>query len=102
MEVAPEQLAKGLAFFKENIPFGKDECWRYIKMMCFGEIVNHICKRCEPFVMSAEFAPKKESNEACKLLLKEQFSTLWDHSLKTMEKSGDFGNMFSIQNTSSD
>jgi hypothetical protein len=65
-------------------------------MMCFGEIVNQICKRCKPFVMSAEFALKKESNEESKLMLKEQFLTLWNHSLKTMEKSGE--DVFSIQN----
>jgi hypothetical protein len=58
-------------------------------MMCFGEIVTKMCKRCKPFIMSAEFAPKKESNEESKLMLKEQFLALWNHSLKTLNKSGE-------------
>jgi hypothetical protein len=58
-------------------------------MMCFGEIVNKMCKRCKPFVMSSEFGPKKESNEESKQMLKEQFLALWNHSLKTLSKSGE-------------
>ena len=59
-------------------------------MMCFGEIVDdNICNRCKPFVLSAYFDPKKENNKASKLIFKEQFMNFWNHSLKTVEETGE-------------
>ncbi len=58
-------------------------------MMCFGEIVDKICKRCKPYVLALPFAPKKENNNPSKLLFKEQFMNLWKYSSKTVSKTGE-------------
>ena len=58
-------------------------------MMCFGEIVDKICEKCKPFVLSTNFEPKKENNQASKLLLKDQFMSILNLSLKTVEKTGE-------------
>jgi hypothetical protein len=40
---ASKQLERGKKFFEDNIPFCKEENWTYIKMICFGDIVEKIC-----------------------------------------------------------
>ncbi len=55
-EHAEIQLNRGQAFFEENFPFQSSENWKYIKMMCFGELVEKgICQNCRPFILGSEF-----------------------------------------------
>jgi hypothetical protein len=56
---AKEQLDRGQAFFKENLPFPSSENWNYIKMMCFGESVEKdICENCKPFILGSNLMKK--------------------------------------------
>jgi hypothetical protein len=60
-EHAEIQLNRGQAFFEENFPFPSSENWKYIKMMCFGELVDKdICKNCKSFILGSDFI--KESS----------------------------------------
>jgi len=74
-------LQRGQAFINENIPFCNQEFWRYVKALCFGDIVDNICNDCKPFVLSIEFDEKekdlyrnnaitKQFNELCCNVLK--------------------------------
>ena len=54
------QLNRGQEFFKENFPFPSSENWTYIKMMCFGELVNkEVCQNCKPFILGSDFIENK-------------------------------------------
>jgi hypothetical protein len=54
------QLNRGQAFFEENLPFLSSENWKYVKMMCFGELVdNDVCQNCKPFILSSDFIEDK-------------------------------------------
>jgi hypothetical protein len=53
---AEKQLNRGRAFFEENFPFPSSENWNYVKMMCFGELVdNDVCQNCKPFILGSNF-----------------------------------------------
>ena len=53
---AETQLNRGRAFFEENFPFPSSENWNYVKMMCFGELVdNDVCQNCKPFILGSNF-----------------------------------------------
>jgi hypothetical protein len=57
---AETQLNRGQAFFEENFPFPCSENWNYVKMMCFGEVVDKaVCKNCEPFILGSDFIEDK-------------------------------------------
>jgi hypothetical protein len=59
-EHAKTQLNRGQAFFEENFPFPRSENWTYIKMMCFGELVDKdICQNCKPFILGSDFFEDK-------------------------------------------
>ena len=59
-EHAETQLNRGQAFFEENFPFPSSENWTYIKMMCFGELVNkEVCQNCKPFILGSDFFENK-------------------------------------------
>ena len=59
-EHAETQLNRGQAFFEENFPFPSSENWTYIKMMCFGELVNkEVCQNCKPFIFGTNFIMDK-------------------------------------------
>jgi hypothetical protein len=59
-EHAETQLNRGQAFFEENFPFPSSENWTYIKMMCFGELVNkEVCQNCKPFILGSDFIENK-------------------------------------------
>jgi hypothetical protein len=53
---AETQLNRGQAFFEENFPFPSSENWNYIKMMCFGEVVDKdVCPNCKSFILGSDF-----------------------------------------------
>ena len=57
---AETQLNRGQAFFEENFPFPSSENWTYIKMMCFGELVDkEVCQNCKPFILGSDFIENK-------------------------------------------
>jgi hypothetical protein len=57
---AKTQLNRGQAFFGENFPFPSSENWTYIKMMCFGELVNkEVCQNCKTFILGSDFLEDK-------------------------------------------
>ena len=57
---AKTQLNRGQAFFEENFPFPSSENWTYIKMMCFGELVDkEICQNCKTFILGSDFIENK-------------------------------------------
>ena len=59
-ETGKKQLDRGLAFFEENFPFPSSENWKYVKMMCFGELVDkEICQNCKTFILSSDFIGDK-------------------------------------------
>ena len=59
-EHAETQLNRGQAFFEENFPFPSSENWTYIKMMCFGELVNkEVCQNCKQFILGSDFIENK-------------------------------------------
>jgi hypothetical protein len=61
-EHAETQLNRGQAFFEENFPFPSSENWTYIKMMCFGELVNkEVCQNCKPFILGSDFIENKNT-----------------------------------------
>ena len=98
MKDASKQLKRGLNFFKDNIPFCKEENWTYIKIMCFGELVENVCSKCKPFVLSVKFDPLKRNEDSCDLL-KEQFKHMWSLSLKAVEQQA--SKMIHIHNPNS-
>jgi hypothetical protein len=54
------QLNRGQAFFEENLPFPSSENWKYVKMMCFGELVDKdVCQNCKPFILGSDFIEDK-------------------------------------------
>ena len=93
---ASKQLKRGMNFFKNNIPFCKEENWTYIKMICFGELIEKVCQKCLPFVMSVKFDPQKRNEDICNSL-KEQFKHIWNLSSKAVEQQP--GEMILIHNT---
>jgi hypothetical protein len=57
---AGTQLNRGQAFFEENFPFPSSENWKYVKMMCFGELVEKdVCQNCKPFILGSDFFKDK-------------------------------------------
>jgi hypothetical protein len=53
---AETQLNRGRAFFEGNFPFPSSENWKYVKMMCFGELVDkNICQNCKTFILGSNF-----------------------------------------------
>ena len=59
-EHAETQLNRGQAFFEENFPFPSSENWTYIKIMCFGELVNkEVCQNCKSFILGSDFIENK-------------------------------------------
>jgi hypothetical protein len=57
---AEAQLNRGQAFFEENFPFPSSENWKYVKMMCFGELVDKdICQNCKLFILGSDFIEDK-------------------------------------------
>jgi hypothetical protein len=57
---AGTQLNRGQAFFEENFPFPCSENWKYVKMMCFGELVDKdICQNCKTFILGSDFIENK-------------------------------------------
>ena len=59
-EHAKTQLNRGQAFFEENFPFPSSENWNYVKMMCFGELVDkEVCQNCKPFILGSDFIEDK-------------------------------------------
>jgi len=70
-------LSRGKKFIEENIPFCKQEKWRYIKALCFGDDSGNICNGCKPFVLLFPFDVKKKSDECIKII-NNQFMELWN------------------------
>jgi hypothetical protein len=59
-EHAETQLNRGQAFFEGNFPFPSSENWKYVKMMCFGELVDkEVCQNCKPFILGSDFIENK-------------------------------------------
>jgi hypothetical protein len=55
-EDSETQLNRGRAFFEGNFPFPSSENWNYVKMMCFGELVDKdVCQNCKPFILGSNF-----------------------------------------------
>jgi hypothetical protein len=53
-------LNRGQEFFEKNFPFPNSENWKYVKMMCFGELVDkNICQNCKPFILGSDFIEDK-------------------------------------------
>jgi hypothetical protein len=71
---AGKQLERGLTFFKENFPFPAN--WKYIKMLAFGEVVQDICSRCQPLVLSTNFIESNQTQPVAEEIAN-QFKFIW-------------------------
>jgi hypothetical protein len=88
-EHADKQLNRGRDFFLKNCPFPSSENWHYSKMMCFGQSVEtDICDDCKPFVLSATFFEKDETQSVAKPIAN-QFKSFWE-SCKVHKGINDF------------
>ncbi len=86
---AAKQLNRGQEFFANNCSFPSSENWNYTKMMCVGQPVEtDICDDCKPFVLSATFFEKDETQSVAEQIA-DQFKTFWE-SCKVHKGINDF------------
>ena len=76
-----KQLERGESFIRENLPFDREENWKFVKTVCIGKIAANICDDCKPFVLDSD------ANQNCIETVKKKFMNLWNITSKSMNET---------------